>query len=224
MNPSPAHPAPPPTEAKAPAPRAGVVVLLASLALLLVFTAVELNRERTLAGQTCLVFEDPGAESPAASGSAESRPAAPAPPVVPEEYREAIRAAAQVAGLPETLLAAQLQAESAWDPAAVSQVGAQGLAQFMPATWELYGNGGDPFNPFEAIAAQGRYLKALKTQVASVSTDADELVRHTLAAYNAGPGTVLGHEGVPPFQETRAYVDRILGWAPGPYAADCRRA
>lgn len=220
MNRSPAHSAPPPTEAKAPAPRAGVVVLLASLALLLVFTAVELNRERTLAGQTCLVFED----AVAASGSAESRPVDPAPPVVPEEYREAIRAAARVAGLPETLLAAQLQAESAWNPAAVSRVGAQGLAQFMPATWELYGDGGDPFNPFEAIAAQGRYLQALKTQVSPVSTDADELVRHTLAAYNAGPGTVLQHRGVPPFQETQGYVDRILGWAPGPYAADCRRA
>lgn len=200
-----------------PAPRrqAGVVVLLASLALLLVFTAVELNRERTLAGQTCRVFEDQAARG---------RPAEPAPPAVPEQYREAIRAAAQVAGLPETLLAAQLQAESAWNPAAVSRVGAQGLAQFMPATWELYGNGADPFDPFAAIAAQGRYLQALKAQVSAVSTDADELVRHTLAAYNAGPGAVLKHRGVPPFRETQAYVDRILGWAPGPFAAQCTRA
>ncbi|WP_345362770.1 lytic transglycosylase domain-containing protein, partial [Citricoccus nitrophenolicus] len=128
---------------------------------------------------------------------------------VPSEYRHAIATAADHSGLPEAVLAAQINQESRWDPTAVSPVGAQGLTQFMPATWAQFGDGADPFDPFAAIAAQGRYMKHLHAQVSPLAESENEVIRLTLAAYNAGPGAVLEHRGVPPFQETQQYVQKI---------------
>ena len=81
----------------------------------------------------------------------------------------------------------------------------------MPATWATYGNGGDPFDPDDAIPAYGRYMAALKTDVRPIAEeDAGELVRLTLAAYNAGPGTVSRHGGIPAYAETQNYVRTIM--------------
>jgi soluble lytic murein transglycosylase-like protein len=99
------------------------------------------------------------------------------------------------------LIAAVIQAESAFQPRAVSPKGAQGLMQLMPATGASLGLI-DPFDPEANIRAGTRYLKA---QLSRFST-----LEEALAAYNAGPGNVIRHGGVPPFAETRDFVRRVL--------------
>ncbi|MFC4904893.1 transglycosylase SLT domain-containing protein [Kocuria oceani] len=130
---------------------------------------------------------------------------------VPNGWGPLVEEAAKTAGLPVSVVAAQLKQESNWNPNAGSSAGAQGIAQFMPETWAQYGNGGNVTDPEDAIPAYGRYMADLKNEVKSLAgNDADQLVRLTLAAYNAGPGAVAQHKGVPPFAETQRYVERIL--------------
>ena len=101
-----------------------------------------------------------------------------------------------------TLLAAQLYAESGFNPFAVSSAGAQGIAQFMPAT--ARGMGLDnPFDAAQAIDAQAHLMRDLLRQFGAVPL--------ALAAYNAGPAPVQACGCVPPYPETRGYVARILG-------------
>lgn len=117
-------------------------------------------------------------------------------------------------------LAAQIEAESNWNPDAVSPVGAQGLCQFMPATWAEVGvdaNGdgiADPFEPQDAIATQGVYMCTLYGQVRTATLnqelEAGRELENTLAAYNAGLGAVLEFGGIPPYPETLLYVPKIM--------------
>ena len=109
------------------------------------------------------------------------------------------------------LLAAQGKAESGFDPDVISgarrsSAGAMGIAQFMPATWATYGNGGNPYDPADAIPAQARFMCALAKVVAGVPGDSQD---NMLAAYNAGPGAVQKYNGVPPYKETQGYVRNI---------------
>jgi soluble lytic murein transglycosylase-like protein len=104
------------------------------------------------------------------------------------------------------VLAAQLMAESGFDPGAVSSAGAQGIAQFMPGTAASYGLR-DPFDPVAAIDAQAHLMSDLLRQFHSIPL--------ALAAYNAGPGAVEGCGCAGPYAETRAYVARILGLLDG---------
>ena len=106
-----------------------------------------------------------------------------------------------------TLLAAQLMAESNFNPYAVSAAGAEGIAQFMPATAEAYGLE-DPFDPEQAIDAQARLMSELLEQFGGQ-------IQLALAAYNAGPGAVSACSCVPPYPETQTYVARILGLMDG---------
>ncbi|MGB3761658.1 MAG: lytic transglycosylase domain-containing protein [Ornithinimicrobium sp.] len=116
---------------------------------------------------------------------------------------------------PAHIIAAQLDAESGWDPDAVSPAGAVGLAQFMPGTWTQHGTDGDadgvadPRNPADAILSAGVYdchlIDVLRE--AGLKNPSTEL---GLAAYNAGPGAVITHNGVPPFPETQGYVPKII--------------
>jgi soluble lytic murein transglycosylase-like protein len=99
------------------------------------------------------------------------------------------------------LLAAQLMAESNFDPFAESPAGAEGIAQFMPGTAASYGLA-DPFDPVEAIDAQAHLMSDLIHQFGS-----PELA---LAAYNAGPAPVEACRCVPAIPETSAYVARIM--------------
>ncbi len=114
------------------------------------------------------------------------------------------------------LLAAQLYQESGFDPRARSGVGAEGLAQFMPATWATYGTDGnndgrkDPWDPLDAIASAATFDCALATYVGKVPGDRQS---NMLAAYNAGPGAVTKYQGVPPYRETQGYVRNILATA-----------
>ncbi len=88
------------------------------------------------------------------------------------------------------LLSAQLYAESGFNPFATSPAGAQGIAQFMPATARGMGLA-DPFDPDQAIDAQAHLMRDLLRQFGTVSL--------ALAAYNAGPAPVSGCGCVPPF-------------------------
>jgi hypothetical protein len=124
------------------------------------------------------------------------------PSFVPPEYARLLTKAAQRWNVSAALLAAQLYAESNFNPFAVSGAGAQGIAQFMPGTAAALGLE-DPFDAAEAIDAQAHLMRDLLRRFASVPL--------ALAAYNAGPAPVAACGCVPPYPETRGYVARILG-------------
>jgi hypothetical protein len=124
------------------------------------------------------------------------------PSFVPARFAAPIAASAQRWNVSAALLAAQLYAESGFNPFAVSPAGAQGIAQFMPGTARSLGLG-NPFDATQAIDAQGHLMRDLLRQFGSVPL--------ALAAYNAGPGAVSGCGCIPPYPETQAYVTRILG-------------
>lgn len=128
-------------------------------------------------------------------------PATTLPSFVPEQYREPLLRSGARWNVSPALLAAQLMAESGFDPNAGSPAGAQGIAQFMPGTAAAYGLD-NPFDPVAAIDAQAHLMSDLLRQFGS-----PELA---LAAYNAGPGAVEPCNCVPDYPETRAYVSRIL--------------
>ena len=149
------------------------------------------------------LWGDAAGAGPAVDASAAS-PLAPS--WVPARYAPGVARAAVGNGLPPALLAALIQAESGYDPHAVSPVGARGIAQFMPGTAASVGLT-DPFDPDASIAAAGRLLGAHLREFGSVPL--------ALAAYNAGPGAVHRYGGVPPYPETQAYVARIIALAAG---------
>jgi soluble lytic murein transglycosylase-like protein len=133
---------------------------------------------------------------------------------VPEEYREVIIEAAQrCPAVPPEVLAAQLASESSWITDAVSPAGAQGIAQFMPETWEQFGIDADGdgiadvWNPIDAIHSAAALNCVNRRLVADVP--GDELT-NILAAYNAGFNNVVRYGGVPPFAETQNYIERII--------------
>lgn len=118
-----------------------------------------------------------------------------------------------------SLLAAQLEAESNFNPTAESPAGAKGIAQFMPSTWASVGMDGDGdgtadiLNTHDAIWTQGNYMCSMAGQVKALKASgaiSGETVHLTLAAYNAGLGNVTGAGGVPSFAETRNYIDHIM--------------
>ena len=123
------------------------------------------------------------------------------PAFVPARFRKPILASALKWNVSAALLAAQLYAESNFDPNAGSPAGAQGIAQFMPATAASYGLS-DPYDSVAAIDAQGHLMSDLLKQFGSPSL--------ALAAYNAGPGAVSPCNCIPPYPETQAYVAKIL--------------
>ena len=128
------------------------------------------------------------------------------PDFVPFRFRAPIGRAAARWNVSAGLLAAQLLAESNFNPYAVSPAGAQGIAQFMPGTAAAYGLR-DPFDALAAIDAQAHLMSDLLRQFGSISL--------ALAAYNAGPGPVEACQCVPSIPETEAYVARILGLLDG---------
>jgi cell wall-associated NlpC family hydrolase len=106
-------------------------------------------------------------------------------------------------GVDPALLAAVAKAESGYDPRAVSSAGAQGLMQLMPSTAKSLGV--DALDPVQAVDGSARLLKSLLARFGG-RTDL------ALAGYNAGPGAVQRYGGVPPYAETRAYVQRVTSY------------
>jgi hypothetical protein len=133
-------------------------------------------------------------------------PSTSVPSFVPPRFRDPLISSAAKWNVSAALLAAQLMAESNFDPFAVSPVGAEGIAQFMPGTAASYGLA-DPFDPVEAIDAQAHLMSDLIHQFGS-----PELA---LAAYNAGPAPVEACHCVPAIPETSAYVARIMALVDG---------
>lgn len=135
------------------------------------------------------------------------QPAAPAPGIVPSaavaRYEGLIAETAARHSLRPALIKAVIRAESNFDPRAVSHRGAQGLMQLMPATVTRY-RVADPFNPRANVDAGTRLLKSLLGVY-----DGD--LSLALAAYNAGEEAVERYgRQVPPYPETRAYVEAVL--------------
>jgi hypothetical protein len=117
-------------------------------------------------------------------------------------YGRLIFGAAERHGVDSLLVAAVVEAESAFRPEAISPRGALGLMQVMPTTGELYGVA-DLLDPVTNLDVGTRYVRDLLEIY-----DGD--LELALAAYNAGPGNVKRFGGVPPFAETRGYVERVL--------------
>lgn len=116
-------------------------------------------------------------------------------------YANAIDKASQIYNIDKNLIKAVIAAESAGRKDAVSKAGAKGLMQLMDGTASDLGVK-NSFDPIENIMGGAKYLKMMLDKF-------DDNVELALAAYNAGPGNVMKHKGIPPFEETRAYVSRV---------------
>jgi hypothetical protein len=113
-----------------------------------------------------------------------------------------LRGAAERHGLDPALVRAVVQVESAFQPAAVSPKGAQGLMQLMPETAAILGVR-DPFNARQNIHGGTAHLRAMMERFRHD-------VRLAVAAYNAGEKPVAQYRGVPPYPKTREYVTQVM--------------
>jgi soluble lytic murein transglycosylase-like protein len=128
----------------------------------------------------------------AASSQSEAKQAVKAEELILEQAR--------IHSLPSSLLKAVVKTESNFNRWAVSPKGAKGLMQLMPGVCEQYGVV-DPFDSEQNLKAGTTYLKALMSQYRNLTL--------ALAAYNAGPEAVDKHGGVPPYAETKAFIDSV---------------
>lgn len=167
------------------APRRGEVVKIESI-------------DRTITGIRRVV--DPATGSPTAATGPAPAPTDFEAGAAERSYQPLFEEAGRRWNVDPALLAAVARAESNFNPTAVSPAGAQGLMQFMPATAAEMGV--DPWNPASAIDGAARYLRT--------SLDAFGDTTLAIASYNAGRGAVTRHGGVPPYRETRDYVEKVL--------------
>lgn len=128
-------------------------------------------------------------------------------------YDELIHKVARKNVVDPALIKAVMHAESGFNPHAVSNKGASGLMQLMPETAKRFG-ARDIFDPRENVQAGALFLKYLMKKF-------DNNHRLVLAAYNAGENAVLRYKGIPPYAETRGYVQKVLLFK-GRYAAFAR--
>lgn len=190
--------------------------------LVLVVLAVALTPSDPVAAQvrvltredgTKLIYnENPAQRTRRLSGKLHSVPVA--------EWQPLITRHAESQGLPPRLVQAVIQAESGYNARAVSNKGCIGLMQLKPSTAREL-DVDDPYDPDQNVRGGSTYLRQMLDRFGRVEL--------ALAAYNAGPGAVERHKGVPPYAETREYVRRVLHlyngaeWTPGSSTAVGRR-
>jgi soluble lytic murein transglycosylase len=122
-----------------------------------------------------------------------------------EKYNNIIEQASRKFSMKSSLIKAVIRAESGFDHRAVSKKGAKGLMQLMPETAnELEVS--DPYNPEENIFGGTKYLSSLMKRF-------NNNTEHALAAYNAGPERVEEYKGIPPYSETRTFIERVLKYS-----------
>jgi soluble lytic murein transglycosylase-like protein len=119
-----------------------------------------------------------------------------------DKYDPVIRKTSERYSVDYALVKAVIKAESNFDPLAISRAGAKGLMQLMPGTAKALGVS-DSFHPGDNIEGGVRYLRYLLELF-------NGNLQLVLAAYNAGEETVFRYNGIPPYQETRTYVQRVL--------------
>ena len=122
-------------------------------------------------------------------------------------YDPIIRAASKRYNIDPNLIKAVIFAESSAKAHAVSGKGARGLMQLMPRTARSLGVS-DLSHPGQNIDAGTRYLKQMMDKY-------DGNIKLALAAYNAGPGTVSRYQGIPPYRETRQYIQKVMTYYNG---------
>lgn len=123
------------------------------------------------------------------------------PPNV-NKYDRIIQEASRRHGVDFCLVKAIIQAESSFNPRAVSKKGARGLMQIMPENFATL-NIKDPFDPLQNIMGGTRYFRALYDRY-------DGKLALSLSAYNAGPTIVDRYQRIPPYPETERYVDKVM--------------
>ncbi|MFC2061678.1 lytic transglycosylase domain-containing protein [Elusimicrobiota bacterium] len=119
-----------------------------------------------------------------------------------DKFSSIIERASYLFGVEESLIKAVIKQESNFYHRAVSNKGAMGLMQLMPAT-ASYLNVNDPFDPIENIEGGTRFLSHLLRKY-------DGNLQYTLAAYNAGSRAVAKYKGIPPYHETQTYVRKVI--------------
>jgi soluble lytic murein transglycosylase len=121
------------------------------------------------------------------------------------QKRELIKLAKAIArkhGISPNMFAALIKAESHFNPKTVSTKGAKGLCQIIPDNYKML-NITDPFDPIQNMEGGAKFFKMMFNRF-------NGNYKYALAAYNAGPGAVDEYNGVPPYQETIKYIEKVF--------------